>query len=100
MTEWENKTQESIGFILRELSLLREETRATRQELREEIQGLRKLIERELYGTPGCNGIKAQVSKNTEFRENFGRYKLAIFTALFSGLLGLIASLLRNILER
>lgn len=100
MTEWEDKTQESIGFILRELSLLREENQATRKELREEIQGIRTLIERELYGTPGCNGIKAQVSKNTEFRENFGKYKLAIFTALFSGLLGLIASLLRSVLER
>ncbi len=64
-------------------------------QLRGEIQSVRRLIECELYGVDGHNGLKVQVAKNTEFRENFVKYRLALVGAVITSLGSLISALVR-----
>jgi len=94
----ERNNMDQISFILRELELLREEQRANYESLKKDLCSLRQMIEAELYGNPGHNGLKAQVSKNTEFRLNFYKYRFAIYTALATGLVSLLVAALRAIL--
>lgn len=98
MTDRDESLDACAQFILRELTLLREETRAADSQIREDIHRVRLLIERELYGSGGVNGLKTQVSKNTEFRENFTKYRVAIVGAFVTGLLSLAGVIIRALL--
>ena len=79
--------KEPMEFVLREL-----------EQLRGDICKLRKLIEFEIFGVGGRNGIKTACSKNTEFRENFTKYRVAITGAVVTSLFSLIGLLVRSFL--
>ncbi|MDD3492415.1 MAG: hypothetical protein PHZ19_02815 [Candidatus Thermoplasmatota archaeon] len=95
-----NTQDDDIKYILREIELLRDEYKSTCDLFRSDIRALRGLIERELYGEHGENGIKTQVSKNTEFRETFTKYKVAVIGAFTTGLLSLVTMIINSLLGK
>jgi len=95
--ERDDRLDEHVGFVLREITNLRDEYRVACNLFRDDIHKLRNLIEREMYGEHGNNGLKTLVSKNTEFRENFTKYRIAVIGAFTTGLLSLLTMIIRTV---